>query len=74
MSQEVFKGRIQMGVHHAWSRNEGREIGAFTAVARVAVKRGKTRLANGGVKGWDLQALQDQRWVDRRHTMQHLRT
>ena len=71
MSQEVFKGRIQMVVHHAWSRNEGREIGAFTAVARVAVKRGKTRLANGGVKGWDLQALQDQRWVDHRHTTQH---
>ena len=74
MSQEVFKGRIQMRVHHAWSRNEGREIGAFTAVARVAVKRGKTRLANGGVKGWDLQALQEQQRVDRRHTMQHLLT
>jgi hypothetical protein len=23
------------------------------------------------VKGWDLQALQDQRWVDHRHTTQH---
>jgi len=23
------------------------------------------------VKGWDLQALQDQRWGDHRHTTQH---
>ena len=72
--QGVFKGRIQMSVHHAWSRSEGLEIGAFTAVARVAVKRGKTRLANGGVKGWDLQALQDQRWAGQPATMQRLRT
>ncbi len=73
-SQEVFKGRIQMGIHHAWSTKEGRKIGAFTAVARVAVKRGKTRLANGGVKGWDLQALQDRVWVGQPAKMQRLRT
>ena len=30
---------------------QGRQIGVFGAVASVAVKRGKTRLANGGVKG-----------------------
>jgi hypothetical protein len=63
-----------LSVQHGWSRNEGREIAAFTAVARVAVKRGKRRLANGEVKGWDLQALQDRRGVGQRATMRRLQT
>ena len=69
-----FQGWNLMENRHGWSSKQGREIGAFVAVATLAVKRGKRRLANGGVKGWDLQALREQRRVDRRHTMQHLRT
>ena len=69
--QEVFKGGGSCLNYHGWFKKRGRKIATFASVARVAVKRGKRRLANGEVKGWDLQALQDQRWVDHRHTTQH---
>ena len=58
--QEVFKGGSCSRIRYGWSSKQGREIGAFVAVATLAVKRGKRRLANGGVKGWDLQALREQ--------------
>ena len=52
----------------------GVKTGVFTSVARVAVKNGKRRLANGGVKGWDLQALQEIQWVAFPATMLRLQT
>tara|TARA_A100001234_G_scaffold183609_1_gene166856 strand:+ start:162 stop:422 length:261 start_codon:yes stop_codon:yes gene_type:complete len=52
----------------------GVKIGVFTSVARVAVKNGKRRLANGGVKGWDLQALREVQWVAVLATMLRLQT
>ena len=61
--QEVFKGGSWLDNYHGWSSKQGRKIGIVVAVASVAVKRGKRRLANGGVKGWDLQALQEVQWV-----------
>ena len=72
--QEVNKGGSGWRNHHGWSSKQGRKIGIFAAVASVAVKRGKRRLANGGVKGWDLQALREQRRVDRRRMTPPLRT
>ena len=67
----AFQGLKPSEIYNGWFKKRGRKIATFASVARVAVKRGKRRLATGEVKGWDLQALQDQRWVDHRHMMQH---
>ena len=68
--------RVEEFVHPTNHRGglHGVKIGVFTSVARVAVKNGKRRLANGGVKGWDLQALREVQWVAALAMMLRLQT